>query len=81
MSGELFTSKGKRKYLTTDERDRFLKAAEKFDREVRTFCALLAYSGCRISEALALTVRGNLKLLKNGPFKNTHMQVAGVAFS
>ena len=56
MSGELFTSKGKRKYLTTDERDRFLMAAEKFDREVRTFCALLAYSGCCISEALALTV-------------------------
>ena len=56
MSGELFTSKGKRKYLTFDEKDRFLKASEKFDREVRTFCALLAYSGCRISEALALTV-------------------------
>lgn len=56
MAGKLFTSKGKRKYLSTNERDRFLKAAENFDREVRTFCALLAYSGCRIYEALALTV-------------------------
>jgi integrase/recombinase XerD len=26
-------------------------------REVRTFCATLAYTGCRISEALALTAR------------------------
>lgn len=56
MSNELFTSDGKRKYLTAEERDRFLAAAASQDRgEVRTFCMVLAYTGCRISEALALT--------------------------
>jgi integrase/recombinase XerD len=47
---------GHRKYLTPAERDAFLKAADDSEvREVRTFCATLAYTGCRISEALALT--------------------------
>lgn len=54
MSGILFQN-GQRKYLTREEREAFLKAAEKTDREVRTFCGVLAYTGCRISEALALT--------------------------
>ncbi|MCB1754339.1 MAG: site-specific integrase [Gammaproteobacteria bacterium] len=57
MSNELFTFDGKRKYLTQDEQDRFLKAASDLDRaEVRTFCMTLAFTGCRISEALQLTV-------------------------
>src|SRR6266540_7188581 len=51
----LYEANGHRKYLTADERDRFLKAAEKAERDVRTFCGVLAYTGCRISEALALT--------------------------
>lgn len=56
MTRELFTSDGKRKYLTNEERDRFLAAANQHDRgEVRTFCLVLAYTGCRISEALELT--------------------------
>lgn len=56
MSNELFTIDGKRKYLTSEERERFLSAAAALDRgEVRTFCMVLAYTGCRISEALALT--------------------------
>ncbi len=46
---------GQRKYLTPAEREQFLKAAESFPREERTFCEVLAYTGCRISEALALT--------------------------
>lgn len=54
MSGKLYQN-GHRKYLTRDERNQFLRAAEKADHEVRTFCGVLAYSGCRISEALALT--------------------------
>ncbi len=45
----------KRLYLTADKRKRFLKAAESEDRKTRTFCAVLAHAGCRISEALALT--------------------------
>jgi integrase len=53
--GVLYEANGQRKYLTAGERERFLKAAESADREVRTFCGVLAYTGCRISEALALT--------------------------
>lgn len=55
MSGLLFQSDGERKYLTAEERNSFLKAAEMADREVRTLCCVLAFTGCRISEALALT--------------------------
>ena len=57
MTSELLTSDGKRKYLTQDEQERFLARAGDLDSaEVRTFCMTLAYTGCRISEALALTV-------------------------
>ena len=56
MANELFTSDGKRKYLTAEERERFLGAATEHHRgEVRTFCMVMAYTGCRISEALQLT--------------------------
>lgn len=58
MSGEtfqLYDHTGARKYLTGEERGSFLKAAESADRTVRTFCMVLAYTGCRISEALALS--------------------------
>ncbi len=56
MSRELLTNEGKRKYLTPDERAAFLKAAAEHPRrEVRSFCEILAFTGCRISEALALT--------------------------
>lgn len=51
----LFTQAGDRKYLTPDERRRFLDAAAGDPRpEVHTLCWLLAHTGCRISEALGL---------------------------
>lgn len=52
---QLFDAAGRRKYLTPAQRQEFLSAAEKAPREVFTFCATLAHTGCRISEALALT--------------------------
>ena len=55
MAGELFDREGNRKYLSAEERLAFLRAADRAPRELRTFCALLHYSGCRISEALDLT--------------------------
>jgi hypothetical protein len=55
MAGELFDRAGQRKYLTADERAAFLRAADRADREVKTFCYLLHYTGCRISEACELT--------------------------
>ncbi len=57
MSKELFTTDGKRKYLNSEELDRFIKAASAQERaEVRTFCLVLVHTGARISEALALSV-------------------------
>ena len=52
---QLHTQNGARKYLTTSERNAFLHAAEQTDRHTRTLCMTLAYTGCRLSEALALT--------------------------
>jgi integrase/recombinase XerD len=56
MAGELFDHGGQRRYLTGRERAAFLAAAMQHPREVRTFCGVLTHTGCRISEALALTV-------------------------
>lgn len=61
MTGDLFHSDGSRKYLTQDERQAFLTAATQFPHTVRSFCAVLTYTGCRLGEALALTAdRGDL---------------------
>ena len=44
-----------RKYLTANERQRFVEVAETDPNpDVQTFTLTLAYTGCRISEALAL---------------------------
>lgn len=51
----LYDGEGRRKYLSASERAGFLKAAEKFNTRTAAFCGLLAHTGCRISEALALT--------------------------
>jgi integrase/recombinase XerD len=51
----LYTADGARKYVTTGERQAFLREAERADRLVRTLCMTLAYAGSRLSEALALT--------------------------
>jgi integrase/recombinase XerD len=51
----LYTPEGARKYITAGEREAFLRAAEPAERRVRTLCMTLAYAGCRLSEALALT--------------------------
>ena len=55
MRFQLFDQDGQRKYLTAQEREAFLAAAEHTSREVRTLCLLLTFTGCRLSEALALT--------------------------
>ena len=54
-SWALHTAKGARKYLNADERRRFLSAAGAAPPEVHAFCAVLAYLGLRISEALSLS--------------------------
>ena len=52
---QLFDAEGRRLYFTEEERRAFVAAAAKAPREVRTFCGTLHATGCRISEALALT--------------------------
>jgi integrase/recombinase XerD len=51
----LHTIAGARKYLNSAERKRFAGAADTMPPEPRLFCLLLMWSGCRISEALAVT--------------------------
>jgi integrase len=51
----LHDATGHRLYLTAEERAAFLVAARQFPREVRTFATVLHDTGCRVSEALALT--------------------------
>ena len=52
----LYDPEGRRKYLNAEERRRFLLATQEVESlHDRTFLETLLYSGCRISEALALT--------------------------
>ena len=51
----LYARSGQRKYLTTEERARFIAAASAAPPKVRTLCLTLIFCGCRLSEALALT--------------------------
>ncbi len=51
----LFSASGRRKYLCARELSKFLVAARNTDPATDAFCSLLAYTGCRLSEALALT--------------------------
>jgi integrase/recombinase XerD len=52
---QIIDKNGQRLYLTESEREAFFKAANQAKREIRTFCMVLAYTGCRISEVLSLT--------------------------
>jgi integrase len=52
---QLYDGNGHRKYLTPAERQNFINASETALQHIRTFCGTLVHTGCRISEALALT--------------------------
>jgi len=54
---ELYDSTGRRKYLSNSELARFHQALRNADPATRSFCQLIALTGCRISEALATTPR------------------------
>lgn len=53
----LFTQEGERKYLSQAERARFHAALDMLDEASRTFCEMIYWTGCRPSEALALTTQ------------------------
>jgi integrase len=54
---QLYDIQGNRLYLTPQERDDFLQAASEQERPIRTFCSVMYYTGCRISEGLQVTPR------------------------
>jgi integrase len=54
MTG-LYDDAGGRKYVCASERQRFLAATDRAVAETRTFALVLAFCGCRISEALSIT--------------------------
>jgi integrase/recombinase XerD len=56
MEWSLFDLHGRRKYLTPAERRDFIRAATARGDAVGTFCLVLALTGARISEVLALTI-------------------------
>jgi integrase/recombinase XerD len=59
MDFSVFDRDGQRKYLNQSEIRIFLQQAERCDIQTRSFCWLMTETGCRISEALALT-RSNI---------------------
>ncbi|QJU56998.1 site-specific integrase [Sphingomonas sp. AP4-R1] len=61
MDFSVFDTQGRRKYLNRTEVRRFLEQASRCDDPTYSFCWLMTETGCRISEALALT-RGNIDL-------------------
>lgn len=80
----LFTGRGERKYLCAAERERFYAALDTLaDLKDRTFCETIYWTGCRPSEALALTAL-NIdlddgvvvirSLKKRGPLKGRHFR-------
>ncbi len=50
----IYTTTGERKYLTVNERERFIAEAMKADLPTLALCLLLCLTGCRISEALGV---------------------------
>jgi integrase len=55
-SGQVHDEAGRRKYLSSEERSRFLARADCLAPDMRALCHVLAFTGCRVSEALALTI-------------------------
>jgi integrase/recombinase XerD len=51
---QVYDRSGRRKYVTGDERGRFLSAADEFPAQAQVFCYVLVFTGCRVSEALGL---------------------------
>ena len=54
----LYDQAGNRKYLTAEERRRFIVAAHRRTAQIGTFCLTLAYTGARLSEVLSLRTGG-----------------------
>jgi integrase/recombinase XerD len=53
----IVNDKGERLYFTDDDRRALLDAADRSNNGLRSFSRVLVFTGCRISEALALTAK------------------------
>jgi integrase len=53
---DVFDQRGRRKYVNSAEGGYFLEMARRMPARPRAFCQVIAYTGCRISEALSLTI-------------------------
>ena len=53
----LFDDSGNRLYLTPAERERFKATTQSVSKKKRMFALMLYYTGCRISEVLAIKVK------------------------
>lgn len=51
----LYDRRNQRLYINATERMRFLAASNDVDPMIRSFCMTLAFTGCRLSEAIELT--------------------------
>jgi integrase len=51
---QIYDPTGRRKYLSNEEREQFLRAADTLAPSLRALCYVLVFTGCRISEALSL---------------------------
>src|SRR4029077_5952365 len=73
--------KGERLYFTEEQRKALLAAAARAPREVRSFCSVLCYTGCRISEAPDVPIEdvaGAVKeLISQGKVKHFGLSEAG----
>lgn len=56
-TSSLFDAVGQRKYLNAKERLSFIRAAGEFSDHIEALCLLLCFTGCRLSEALAVQRR------------------------
>ncbi len=78
--GSLYTCHGARKYLTPLERKHFIEVAEDWPRaDVASLCLTIAYTGCRLSEALGLRGRAidtHAKFLAMRSLKRRHGAIA-----
>ena len=55
--GYVFNEQGERLFFNEEERRAFIDAVDYEEGKARTFCGLLHYTGCKLTEALSLTPR------------------------
>lgn len=80
----LYTRRGERKYINRAERQRVLAAMQKLERERALFSLLLAWTGGRVSEVLAVQARSfqldqNLVALQTLKRRKPHVREVPIA--